>query len=237
MWLMRFNPIKCQVIRITNKPNPVTENYTIRGHILEVVPHAKYLGVSIDSKLSFNAHVDATVKKANGTRAFLSRNLSRCSRKVKEASYFGYVRPIVEYAATAWDPHTTKNIDKVEMVQRRCARYVTSNYARTSSVSSMLEDLNWPTLQTRRHNTSLAMMYRIRYGLVDIRWEDHLSGASEATLKTRGHSSRFTLPHCKTQVYASSFIPRTSRDWNNLKIDPSSFATLKSFKVALRVTP
>ena len=101
--------------------------YSIHNHILDEVTSAKYLGVHIDSKVNFNAHVDATVKKANSNQAFLNRTFRHCNQKIKQATYTTYVRPIVEYAASTWDPHTKRNIDKLEMVQRRGARYVTGN--------------------------------------------------------------------------------------------------------------
>ena len=55
----------------------------------------------------------------------------------------------MEYATVIWDPFTEANIRKLEMVQRRSARMVCSDYQRTSSVSSMLQQLQWPTLQER----------------------------------------------------------------------------------------
>ncbi|XP_072051476.1 uncharacterized protein [Amphiura filiformis] len=230
LWLMEFHPSKCQVVRITNKRKPIIGSYIIHNHTLEEVTSAKYLGVHIDSKLSFNTHVDTVVKKANSTNAFLCRNFRQCSRKIKKSTFTTYVRPIVEYAATAWDPHTRRNADKIEMVQRRGARFVTGIYDQTSSVTAMLKDLQWPTLESRRTQSRLAMMYRIRYNLVDINWRDHLT---ESSTRTRGHGSRFTLPHCSTQVYASSFFPRTCRDWNNLAFDPAHLASLNAFKTAL----
>jgi hypothetical protein len=36
------------------------------------------------------------------------------------------------------------------MVQRRAARYVQNNYHNTSSVTSMIDTLGWPTLAERR---------------------------------------------------------------------------------------
>ena len=138
-WSMRFNASKCQLLRITNKRKPILASYSIHEHELELVDAAKYLGVHIDSKLSFNTHVDAVTKKANSTRAFLSRNLSHCSRKIKETSYKTFVRPIAEYAASAWDPHTQRNVKKIEQIQRSSARFVTGNYDRTCSVTAMVQ--------------------------------------------------------------------------------------------------
>ena len=34
------------------------------------------------------------------------------------------VRPILEYSSSVWDPHTQRNVNKLEMVQRRAARFV-----------------------------------------------------------------------------------------------------------------
>ena len=165
---MEFNTSKCQAISITNKIKPIIGRYQVHDHILEQVNCAKYLGIYIDSKLAFNTHVDAIVKKANSTRAFLARNIPRCCRKVKQVAYTTYIRPTVKYASPVWDLHTKRNTNKIEMVQRRCARYVTGNFDRTSSVTSMLNCLSWPTLEERRRQYRLAVMYRILHNQVDI---------------------------------------------------------------------
>ena len=48
-----------------------------------------------------------------------------------------------------WDPVTQKNIRKLEMVQRRAARFV------------VLVDLHWIELQDRRKQAKVIMLYRI----------------------------------------------------------------------------
>ena len=141
------------------------------------------------------------------------------------------MRPITEYAAAVWDPHTQKNIRKMEQVQRNSARYVTGNYDPKASVTTMLSELEWPTLQSRRQQIRLAMLYRIRFGLVDIKWDDHLI---PSTSVTRGHSCRFWTPVSSSHILSFSFFPRTSREWNTLKEDPSGFPSLDAFKTALR---
>ncbi|XP_072050097.1 uncharacterized protein [Amphiura filiformis] len=137
---MRFNSTRCQVLQITNKRKPIKASYTVHGHTLEVVESAKYLGVHLDPRLNFNAHVNTITRKANSTRAFLNRNLSHCSRKIKEAAYTTFVKPTVEFASTTWDPHTQCNTCKVEQIQHNSAHFVTSDYHRESSVSSMLNN-------------------------------------------------------------------------------------------------
>ena len=41
-----------------------------------------------------------------------------------------------------------KEIDKLEKIQRRAARWVISDYNRTSSMTQILNQLSWPTIRT-----------------------------------------------------------------------------------------
>jgi hypothetical protein len=63
-------------------------------------------------------------------------------------SWFGQVLfcsdvPTIEYCSSVWSPHTKDAINKIEMVQRKAARYVINRYRNTSSVTFMPGDLEW----------------------------------------------------------------------------------------------
>jgi len=74
---------------------------------------------------------------------------------VKSLAYTSLVRPMLEYATAAWDPYRAKDINKLDMVQRRAARFVRRDYRQTTSVSSLLDQLGWPSLSDRRLNNRL----------------------------------------------------------------------------------
>ena len=133
----------------------------IHGQVLKETTKAKYLGVTIDETLSWNSHLDMVTKRANQTISFLQKNLSTCPKDIKEASYKTLVRPQVEYAATVWDPSTKDSIKNAEAVQRRAVRFCQNDHRRTSSVTSMIQDLE--------------LMYRIVNNLVDIPAEHYLT--------------------------------------------------------------
>ena len=67
-------------------------------------------------------------------------------------------------------PHHHRYIYKVEAIQRRAIRWVTRDYRYTSSVTAMLNDLNWRALDQRRIDSRLMMMhiYNVTNDLVAI---------------------------------------------------------------------
>ncbi len=172
---------KCKVLRMTNKKKTSPATYSIRGQELKQVDSAKYLAIDIDSKLRWNGHIDRITKKANDTKAFLQRNTRCCPCKIKANCYTTFVRPSLEYTSSVWSPHTQKNITKLESIQRRSARYVMNDFSRCSSVTAMMQHLEWQTPEARRQQARSMMFYHIIHDLVDI---SHLT---PAPLTTRGH--------------------------------------------------
>ena len=142
-------------------------SYNIHSQTLKEANTAKYLGVNLPNNLHWNKHIGATAKKPNNTEAFLQRNLQQCQRKTKGFCYKTLVRPILEYASIIWGPLTDDNIQKLEMVQCRAAHMDFSDYRSTSSVTTMLQQLQWHTLHERRAQEKVNMMYLIAYSLVD----------------------------------------------------------------------
>ncbi|MCG8033311.1 MAG: hypothetical protein JAZ03_14180, partial [Candidatus Thiodiazotropha taylori] len=231
-WGMSFHPEKCSILRVHRKRNPLVYDYSLKGHKLSSETHSKYLGVYMSENLSWNYHIDKTVKKGNSTLGFLRRNLNVKSEELKSQAYKTIVRPTIEYCSTVWNPHTKEQTKKIEMVQRRAARYVTNRFHNTSSVASMLDHLEWETLESRRAKAQLTMLYKITHGLVDIPVERHLvPGHSVATRSS--HSKTYRQPSSSTSYHKNSFFPRTVSAWNQLPAEVAEAPDLVSFKRGL----
>ena len=157
---MDFHPDKCSTLRISRSRKPITTSYTLKGHALVTEDSTKYLGVVLQPNLSWNRHIDQIAKKGNSMLGFLRRNLKVNNEVTKTAAYLSLVRPGLEYCFTVWSPHTQEATQKLEMVQRRAARYVTNRYRNTSSVTSMLYHLQWKPIESRSIKHRLAMMFK-----------------------------------------------------------------------------
>ena len=193
---------------------------------------AKYLGVMLHHKLSWNPHVEGIAKKANRTRAFLQRNLRGAPMLVKAQCYKTFVRPTLEYAAAAWAPHTRLNVQRLESVQRRAARFAVGDWRRTSSVTAMLSTLGWETLEERRARMRIVMLFNIINDKVAICRQSFLKPLPSHR-STRGASEKFSIPYCRTNTYKASFFPDTIRRWNGLPCSVTESPSVESLKSGL----
>ena len=169
-WDMAFNPSKCQVVHVTGSKSkrPIKTDYILHGQVLESVTCARYLGVDISSDLTWNSHVDRITGNANRTLGFIRRNIKTKMPRVRETAYNTLVRPQLEYASAVWDPNTDKLIRQIDQVQRRAARWTVNNFCRQASVTEIIENLGWRTLEQRRADARLCLFYKVVHGLVAV---------------------------------------------------------------------
>jgi hypothetical protein len=180
------------------------------------VTSAKYLGCTITSDdLKWGPHINNICNKANPTIGFLKRNLNIANKSVKERAYQSLVRPSLEYSSAVWDPHQQQDKQRLERIQRRAVRYVTNRYHNTSSVSDMLDQLEWPSLESRRTNSRLTMMYKMTKNLANVDTSDKLIPLQRPSRNC--NTLAFSIPSCRTSIRKESFYPRTTKDWNALK--------------------
>ena len=161
-----------------------------------------YLGVIVTSDLRLNQHIWNIVTEGNQTLGFLRRNIRINSPDLKSIAYKSLVRPTVEYASTVWEPYTKQNRDRVEIVQRRAARYVLNCHERSASVSEMLKQLDWETLGLRRKKARLKMLHKMHCNLVAIDQQKYLKPAVRSSRHT--HRLSYKIPASETNYHLYS---------------------------------
>ena len=206
---MRFQPAKCSIMRLSRKRNNIDFKYTSKGTELEQLDSIKYLGVNITSNLHWGKHVDEICNKAYKILGLLRRNLSSCPREVKILAYKGLIRPILEYASAAWDPHQKFLQEKLEKVQNQAARFIASDYScDPGSMTKILVDLKLEPLKERRKNSRLILFCK---GL------NHQAAILTGILhRPKRHTMNMHAKHFiniqeRTDTLKTSFIPNTVR--------------------------
>ena len=148
-WGMRFNAKKCYIMSINNRS---THFYSLNNHMLKQVEENPYLGLTLTENLKWSSHITKITKKANSTIGFLRRNLKSCLQDCRKSAYISLVRSVLDYGFIIWDPYLSRDIEKLERVQRQAARFNAGDYhsREEGSVTGMQHMLELETLQRRR---------------------------------------------------------------------------------------
>lgn len=232
-WQMSFNIKKCHTMHIS-LGRKKEHQYTMRGQPLVTIEHHPYLGVELDNKMTFNTHIDRQTNKARQLLGFLRRNLHHCPPKLKESAYVSLVRPGLEYCAAVWDPFHVTKIKKIEAVQHQAARFVLNKPWKRSaedSVSEMLKLLKWKTLQERRADQKVILMYKILNEIIYVP-QNYIPLRSKANTRSQ-HSLKLKQIRCNIECYRNSFFPSIIPRWNKLSPDLAEAPSLEALKTSL----
>ena len=100
--------------------------------------------------------------------------------------------------------------NELEKVQNRAARFVTGNHNfKTGSMTGILELLKWESLEKRRRDSRLILLYKGLKGKASIPTDDLIPLVRRCR---NDHSMAYQVPIANTDIYKCSFFPQTIRD-------------------------
>ena len=167
--------------------------------------------------------------------ASLKRNLKGSPQELKRLAYITLVRSGMEYASPVWDPSTSKDQDALERVQRRAARWITSSYDRTTSVTNLLRQLNLEPLDKRRRIYRLTFLYKVLNEHVAVPPDKLDIKQNGRPVRGSVTKQRLVIPRCSTNELKNSFVPRTIVivQWNALPDSTTSAASVNAFRAVV----
>ena len=157
-WLIKANPNKTEVINLNRHftNNKIITPVKMQNVKIAPSPHVKYLGVTLDTRLTFKKHLDKTLTTANGTLRQLYALMAKdngLSTDNKLTIYRTIIRPILTYAAPVWCGVSKSNFTRLERFQNKCLRLIT-NSDRYRQTRDMLDQTGLETL--REHTDKIA---------------------------------------------------------------------------------
>ena len=212
-WKMSFNPEKCKLLQVGRiKRQSLPPLYFLDGQELPAATEHKHLGVTLTSKLCWSCHIDKTVAKARKVWGVIQRTTRGASVFAKLPLYKSLVVPLLEYASPVWSPHTKKDIQKLEKVQRHVTKAILGYQEIDYETRLCLLGLDY--LEDRRKIKDLTTCYKYMNGFIDV---DRHHFSPSHFLRTRSHNdSKLQVHFCRTNYFLFSFFNRVVTSWNSL---------------------
>ena len=125
---------------------------------------------------------------------------------------------------------------KQRILQRTNIRELQNKFANetnnfNSSVSAMLADLNWQSLEERRIINDLTMFYKINFNVVNISFPAEINLGFQETRRSQDY--KFMPLSSSVNAYKYSFFPRAILVWNGLPFLVIHASSVNHFKAGI----
>ena len=157
-WLVNFSAPKTVSMIIGQKNRQ--EHPPLYLHNLQIVnvQQHKHVGLWLQSNLWWQYHINEICTKASKKLNIVKFYKYKLSRQTLEKMYFTFVRPLLEYASVVWAGAHCSDLVKIDRIQVEAMRIVTGCTGR-SNIANLYKDCGWESLDKRRENHILKMIY------------------------------------------------------------------------------
>ena len=193
-------------------------------HTFQFICQVKDLGVIFNSRLSFDAHINDKVCKANEILELIRRTFAFFDELTLVQLYEAFVGP--HLGLSNWSPSLRKNIEIIENVQRRAAKLVLS--VSHLSYPDRLARLNLPILSYGRATGDMIEVIKIKSNIYNPKVTNLLT-YRDHTLPQGSQIKEIYQPFCHSSIYHNCFSIHICIIWNSLHHDVVEASSLNIF--------
>jgi len=206
-------------------------NIRINNMNIDIVKEAKFLGVIIDSGLTFKAHVDCMCRKISRNIGMMNRVSSLISTNAKKSIYFCLIYSYVIYCIAVWGRSSLGNCKQVERLLHKAAKIVSFLYPVYSGPTERF--LNF---HSSYNYFTLTKLFRVINSNQHPYFKNHLDElvpSHEYSTRFRFHGN-FQPPHYVKAKCQKNFFYQSIGLWNELPVRIKSCESFEEFKILLK---
>ena len=207
--------------------------YFSDGSPLKMVQTFKYLGLWLDSELSFKAHIDSVRGKVNNSLRLMYRSINCFTLQIRKHIVQQLLLPIIDYGDIIYQNTSETHLHSLNVTYNNICRFVL-RCPYTTHHCVLYDTLNWLSPQARRQFHWLLFIFKCVYFDYPLYLKHFLIP----------HTSRYALRHIQqpyfeiptniqTEIGRRSFKFKAPMDWNNLPIEIRTITSFPSFKISL----
>jgi hypothetical protein len=236
---LMLNADKSDVMLIGTSAQLLAANHiseiVVAGAVLKPVAAIKSLGVTLDSRLTFAAHVTAVCKACNYHIWALRHIRHLLTPDVANTLACSIVGARIDYCNSILYGASTSSINKLQRLQNSLARVVMQQPRRTHA-EPLLRSLHWLSVEHRVTYKLAVLTFNVRHTATPDYLSSLISNRVTGTGMSLRSSSRslMAVPRTKTVCASRSFSVCAPVVWNSLPPDIQSCSCFKTFKSKLK---
>ena len=188
---------------------------------IQQVPSYKYLGVTLDTSLTFKLQIQQTINKVSHKLYIISKIRQFLTVKSAILIYKTMILPYFDYGDIIYMFSNKSELNKLERLQERCINICTRTYGR-DNIDNIRATHKLPTLEKRRTCHINNFMYNRNINIEE---------QNENNIQTRSKSSKkFIINKPNIEAYKRSIVYSGASKWNALKTETKNIGIYEAFK-------
>lgn len=232
---LTLNIKKTQVILFKTKNKKTEEPLKIKINDKEIkqVDSTKFLGINIDSKLTWKQHIDYIQHKISKTTGILCKARHYVSLKVLRTLYYALVYPYLHYGNVIWANTYQSRLETIRKLQKKIIRIITFSDYRDHTLPLFKKLSILPIDEINREKTAL-FMFRYFNKMLPMAFDKFFSLNRDLHSHNTRSSTKIHVDYVRTNYKKHSIKYRGSQTWNNLPPDIKMSKSIYIFKKKIK---
>jgi len=221
------------IFKPRNKRINVDNNLVINGQAISLVDTVKFLGVHLDSSISWHNHLSYIKTKISKGLGIINKTKRLFNQKTLITLYYSFIYPYLTYCIEIWGSAANTHLFPLLKLQKKFVRIATnSNYlAHTENLFSQLSIL--PLAKLYVYNV-LVFMYKIDHRLLPSIFTDMFTYNTEIHRYNTRSQNQFHIPLMRLTVGQNTLKYKGPKIWNNFIVIFENTSFIYSFKTNIK---
>ena len=222
-WRLSPNLSKTKIMLFPSQPDVPPLLHPTFPQPIDIVSSHKHLGIFIDSNLSWDPHIDYICKRSSSSLGILSSHCYHLPISCKLLFYSAYIRPIFDYADTAWAGISTTRAEKLEIQHKKVLKILLRK-PRMLPSSTLYALAHTTPLSKRRNSHLVTLIHSLKLNLCP----PHLHCFN--WFSSRSTRNSLSLPKPKSSFLLHSPLFTAYSAWLALPQEAKDLSSLRLFK-------
>ena len=230
---LSLNLQKTKYMLFSNSIDKLPVDIVFDGTPLENVSQIKFLGVTVDNKLSWKLHIDNICKTISRNIGIINKLKFYLPQSTLFMLYSSLILPYLNYGVLAWGNSHLTSLNRLLLLQKKSLRIICNTEFRSHTDPLFLQNKILKISDLYLFNLGQFMYKYNNNELPNIFHSMFPPNRSIHNYPTR-RSNEFHLPLLRTLLAQNTFVYDGPKFWNSLSNDIKNAKTIHSFKRKLK---
>ena len=205
----------------------------VNGKIIDKVREAMFLGVVIDTNLSWKPHIAHTANKISKSIGILRKSSFYLKSSTLLTLYYSMIYPYLQYCNMIWASTFPSNLNRIVILQKRAIRIVSKSgfLAHTTPIFKDTQILKFHDIKKLQLG---KFMFSYQNGLLPTCFNNMFSRNSDIHGYNTRHKDLYHIDFARTKLRQLSIIQQGPLFFNSLKNDIKNSINIKLFLSKLK---